>query len=155
VTKSTWGAPASASNKAPALKLRESTARSPAGAGPQPGPLFRCFAGWRRSLRRVTLILHAQIFSLCLDSAGRIAGQAAGRCRDGPGPGRLKLIPVRLRELVENQTIAGAVALVARHGEIASLDAVGWRDIEGGKPMTTDSIFQIMSMTKQFTGVAP
>jgi len=66
---------------------------------------------------------------------------------------RLKLIPVRLKELVENQTIAGAVALVARHGEVASFDAVGWRDIEGGKPMTTDSIFQIMSMTKQFTGV--
>ena len=68
-------------------------------------------------------------------------------------PARLKLIPVRLQELVENQTIPGAVALVARHGEIASLDAVGWRDIEDRKPMTTDSIFQIMSMTKQFTGV--
>ncbi|MGD0667919.1 MAG: serine hydrolase domain-containing protein [Bryobacteraceae bacterium] len=71
----------------------------------------------------------------------------------GLDPTRLKLIPVRLRELVENQTIPGAVALVARHGEIASLDAEGWRDIEGRKPMTTDSIFQIMSMTKQFTGV--
>jgi len=67
---------------------------------------------------------------------------------------RLKLIPLRLQELVDNQTIPGAVALVARHGAIASLDAVGWRDIEGRKPMTADSIFQIMSMTKQFTGVA-
>lgn len=67
---------------------------------------------------------------------------------------RLRLIRPRLQELVDNQTIPGAVALVARHGEIALLEAVGLRDIEGKKPMTTDSIFQIMSMTKNFTGVA-
>jgi CubicO group peptidase (beta-lactamase class C family) len=97
-----------------------------------------------------------KLFRLVLDSAGCVlpARPQAG-VETGLDPARLKLIPVRLRELVENQTIPGAVALVARHGEIASLDAVGWRDIEGGKPMTTDSIFQIMSMTKQFTGVAP
>jgi len=67
---------------------------------------------------------------------------------------RLKLIRPRLQELVEKQTIPGAVALVARHGKIATLEAAGWRDMEGRKPMTTDSIFQIMSMTKNFTGVA-
>ena len=66
---------------------------------------------------------------------------------------RLKMIPLRLQELVDNKTIPGAVALVARHGQTASFDAVGWRDIEGAKPMAKDSIFQIMSMTKQFTGV--
>ena len=71
----------------------------------------------------------------------------------GLDSGRLQLIPVRLQELVDNQTIPGAVALVARHGEIASFDAVGWLDIEDRKPMAKDSIFQIMSMTKQFTGV--
>ena len=72
----------------------------------------------------------------------------------GLDSGRLKLIPDRLRELVENHTIPGAVELVARHGKIASFEAVGWRDMEGAKPMTKDSIFQIMSMTKPFTGVA-
>jgi len=67
---------------------------------------------------------------------------------------RLKLIHVRLQELVDNHTIPGAVALVARHGQVACLDAVGFQDIENQKPMRTDSIFQIMSMTKPFTGVA-
>src|ERR1700676_4615746 len=67
---------------------------------------------------------------------------------------RLKMIHPRLQELVDNQTIPGAVALVARHGKVAILEAAGWRDVEGKKPMTTDSIFQIMSMTKNFTGVA-
>lgn len=64
------------------------------------------------------------------------------------------MIPVRLEALVDNHTLPGVVSLVARHGEIAELDAVGWADIEGRKPMRTDSIFQIMSMTKNFTGVA-
>lgn len=72
----------------------------------------------------------------------------------GMDAARLKMIHARLQELVDNQTIPGAVALVARHGHIASLDAVGWSDIEDRKPMRADTIFQIMSMTKNFTGVA-
>lgn len=73
---------------------------------------------------------------------------------DGLDPQRLATIRPRLQALVDNQTIPGAVALVARHGKIALLEAVGWRDVDNKKPMQTDSIFQIMSMTKNFTGVA-
>jgi CubicO group peptidase (beta-lactamase class C family) len=67
---------------------------------------------------------------------------------------RLNTITTRLNELVERETIPGAVALVARHGRIGYLEACGLRDMEGHKPMMTDSIFQVMSMTKNFTGVA-
>src|SRR6516165_1886780 len=88
------------------------------------------------------------LFVLALFAAPAFT-QSAGLNAD-----RLKLIRPRLQELVENQTIPGAVALVARHGKVATLEAAGWRDVEGRKPMTTDSIFQIMSMTKNFTGVA-
>src|SRR6516225_3647018 len=42
---------------------------------------------------------------------------------------------------------------LARHGQVAHLNAVGYQDIETKKPMRTDSIFQIMSMTKPVTGV--
>ena len=42
---------------------------------------------------------------------------------------------------------------MARHGEIVHLDAIGWQDIENKKPMRSDSIFQIMSMTKPLTGL--
>ncbi|MGB9456911.1 MAG: serine hydrolase domain-containing protein [Bryobacteraceae bacterium] len=94
-----------------------------------------------------------RLFPLALILLAALPVRPQAPVETGLDPARLKLIPIRLRELVENQTIPGAVALVARHGEIASLDAEGWRDIEGRKPMTTDSIFQIMSMTKQFTGV--
>jgi len=67
---------------------------------------------------------------------------------------RLRMIRPRLQALVDSQTIPGAVALVARHGKVALTEAVGWRDVENKKPMQNDSIFQIMSMTKNFTGVA-
>ena len=40
-----------------------------------------------------------------------------------------------------------------RHGALASIDAVGFQDLESNKPMRTDSIFQIMSMTKPVTAV--
>jgi CubicO group peptidase (beta-lactamase class C family) len=67
---------------------------------------------------------------------------------------RLGRIPARLKTYVEKGTIAGAVALVARHGSIAALEAVGFQNLESKKPMRTDTIFQIMSMTKPFTAVA-
>lgn len=67
---------------------------------------------------------------------------------------RLARIPLRMKAFVERGSIAGAVTLVARHGAIAELDAVGYQDLENQKPMRTDSIFQIMSMTKPVTAVA-
>jgi len=69
----------------------------------------------------------------------------------GMDPGRLALIPVRMQEFVDRGAVAGVVTLVARHGALAEIDAVGWQDIEAKKPMRTDTIFQIMSMTKPVT----
>ena len=69
-------------------------------------------------------------------------------------PATLKLIPGRMQEFVDRGEISGVVTLVARNGQIAELDAVGFADIEGRKPMRTDSIVQIMSQTKTVTGVA-
>jgi len=72
----------------------------------------------------------------------------------GMDPGRLALIPIRMKEFVDKGRIAGAVTLVARHGVVAAHDAVGWQDIERKIPMKPDSIFQVMSMTKPVTAVA-
>jgi CubicO group peptidase (beta-lactamase class C family) len=58
-----------------------------------------------------------------------------------------------MNEFVQNHYLAGIVTLVARHGVVAELDAVGWQDVERKKPMATDSIFQVMSMTKPVTGI--
>jgi CubicO group peptidase (beta-lactamase class C family) len=69
-------------------------------------------------------------------------------------PATLQLIPRRMQEFVDRGEISGVVTLVARNGQIAALDAVGFADIENRKPMRTDAIVQIMSQTKTVTGVA-
>jgi CubicO group peptidase (beta-lactamase class C family) len=66
---------------------------------------------------------------------------------------RLDGIRTRLKDLSDSQKIPGAVYLVSHHGRIAAYDAVGWANVEDKKPMLKDSIFQVMSMTKNFTGV--
>ena len=77
----------------------------------------------------------------------------ANIAKAGMDPERLTRIPARMKEFVDKGTIAGAVTLVARHGVVASLEAVGYQDLETKKPMRTDTIFQIMSMTKPVTAV--
>ncbi len=58
------------------------------------------------------------------------------------------------RQAVEKKEIAGAVLLVARHGKVAYLEAIGKQDVEAGVAMSPESIFRIASMTKPVTSVA-
>ncbi len=48
----------------------------------------------------------------------------------------------------------GAAALVAAGGQIVFLDAVGMADIELGVPLAPDMVFEIGSITKQFTSAS-
>jgi CubicO group peptidase (beta-lactamase class C family) len=50
--------------------------------------------------------------------------------------------------------MVGAVALVARRGRVAYLEAFGQRDREAGDPMPEDAIFRIASQTKALISVA-
>ena len=59
-----------------------------------------------------------------------------------------------MKAFVDRGTIAGSVTLVARHGAIAALDAVGYTDIETRQPLKTDAIFQLHSMTKPVVAIA-
>ena len=67
---------------------------------------------------------------------------------------RLSRIDKVMEMHVEQQKIAGGVTLLARHGKIAHLGTYGMMDVEAGKPMTSDTIFRIASMTKPITSVA-
>jgi CubicO group peptidase (beta-lactamase class C family) len=55
---------------------------------------------------------------------------------------------------IDAHHFAGAVTLVARHGQVVQFKAYGMQDIEGGVPMSKDSIFRFFSMTKPITSVA-
>ena len=60
----------------------------------------------------------------------------------------------RLQPFVDNHTLAGAVTLVASKDKVLSLDAVGFADIAAHKPMQTDCLFWIASMSKPITATA-
>lgn len=67
---------------------------------------------------------------------------------------RLDRITAAMKADYEAGRIAGAVALVARRGQVAYLESVGMADREKQTPMTDDTIFRIYSMSKPITSVA-
>ena len=67
---------------------------------------------------------------------------------------RLERISSAIQKSVEDGRIAGGVSLVARHGKVVYLHAVGMADRDAHKPMQTDSIFRMCSMTKPITAAA-
>lgn len=68
-------------------------------------------------------------------------------------PTRLARADDLVARFIAEGKLAGAVALVARRGEIVHLRAQGWQDRERGIPMGEDSLFRIYSMTKIITTV--
>ncbi len=67
---------------------------------------------------------------------------------------RLARIDAALNADIESGRIPGAVIAVARRGKIVLFKAYGWRDKEARVAMTTDTIFNIASMTKPMTAVS-
>jgi CubicO group peptidase (beta-lactamase class C family) len=55
---------------------------------------------------------------------------------------------------IERGRVPGAVALIARRGKLAYLEALGARDPATGAPMQEDTIFRVYSMTKPIVSVA-
>jgi CubicO group peptidase (beta-lactamase class C family) len=66
---------------------------------------------------------------------------------------RLARIGAALRADIDAGRIPGAVIAIARHGKLVLFDAYGWRDKAAGIAMTTDTIFNIASMTKPMATV--
>jgi CubicO group peptidase (beta-lactamase class C family) len=69
-------------------------------------------------------------------------------------PDRTQRLMDALKREVDSGRLPGAVALIARHGQIGLLEALGVQDPATGAPMRTDSIFRIYSMTKPVVSVA-
>jgi CubicO group peptidase (beta-lactamase class C family) len=67
---------------------------------------------------------------------------------------RLSRIDGLMQQYVDENLIAGAVALILQNGQPVYQRAVGWSDKEGGARMQTDTIFRIASQTKAITSTA-
>jgi CubicO group peptidase (beta-lactamase class C family) len=93
--------------------------------------------------------LPAVVFILVATVA--LAGQ---RAAVGVAPDRLARLDELLQRYVDENRIAGAVALVLRDGKPVYERAVGWSDKEAGRRMAPDTIFRIASQTKAITSAA-
>lgn len=67
---------------------------------------------------------------------------------------RLERLTATLQQYVDDGQLAGAVALVARHGRVVYHEALGMRDMESREGMQKDTIFRIASQTKALVSVA-
>ena len=98
-------------------------------------------------------------FNLCVIFAATLPAlaasiQTAKPEQTGFSSERLARIHEMVQRHMDAHDISGAVTLVARNGKVVHLEAHGLADIEAKKPMSKDSLFWIMSMTKPVVGTA-
>lgn len=67
---------------------------------------------------------------------------------------RMERIDHVIKDAIADGEIPGAVVLVSKDNNIDLLKAYGFADMASGKPMETDTIFRIASMSKAVTTVA-
>ncbi len=67
---------------------------------------------------------------------------------------RLARIDTLMQQYVDENLIAGAVALILQNGQPVYEHAAGWADKEAGTRMSVDTIFRIASQSKALTSTA-
>ena len=99
----------------------------------------------------MTSIIHAAVATLaCLPAITFAAAdpESVGLSRD-----RLLRIDTMLEQRIAAGQLTGAVAIVARRGQVAHTIVLGVMDLDTRKPMRDDTLFRIASMTKPIVGV--
>ena len=67
---------------------------------------------------------------------------------------RLESIDAYVTREIETRRIPGAAVAVVEHGRVAFKKAYGVANLETDAPVRTNSVFQLASLTKQFTAAA-
>lgn len=73
--------------------------------------------------------------------------------KSGFSPERLQRIDRLIKEYIDSNWIAGAIAIVAKNGNIVYHKALGMDDPATNKPLQKDAIWRIASQTKAITSV--
>jgi CubicO group peptidase (beta-lactamase class C family) len=105
-------------------------------------------------LLAVLSILALATFNLPTASRAYDVTPASDPATLGFSPSRLARIAAWQQTQVDAGAFSGAVAAIARNGKVAYLHAVGFYDNAKTRPLQTDAIFWIASMTKPVTSVA-
>jgi CubicO group peptidase (beta-lactamase class C family) len=66
---------------------------------------------------------------------------------------RLAVLRAAIQEDIDSGRYFGGVIAVARHGELGFFEALGHADAQKTRPVRTDSVFSLFSVTKAFTNV--
>ncbi len=72
----------------------------------------------------------------------------------GVSADRLERIRPVMQGYVDKGNLPGFLTVVARRGKIVHFETIGMRDAENSKPVESDTIFRIYSMSKPITSVA-
>lgn len=105
----------------------------------------------RLPFRRAALQGCLALFAVAVVLAGSLPAQAP---KPGLAPDRVARIDKGLQQYVDENRVAGIVALVLQDGRPVYERAFGWSDKEAGRRMTTDAIFRIASQSKAITSAA-
>jgi CubicO group peptidase (beta-lactamase class C family) len=90
-----------------------------------------------------------------VNGAGRRRGMIAAAAEEaGFSAKRWSRIGTVWQRYVDENKLAGLIAMVARCGDVVYLERFGMMDLEAAKPMQFDTIFRIYSMTKPIASVA-
>jgi CubicO group peptidase (beta-lactamase class C family) len=110
----------------------------------------------QRLLARLVTISCVIVFAFCVPAAALAEALAMSNDPESLGfsTARLTRIASWYQARVEAGDVSGAVVAIAREGQLAYLQAVGFQDRAKTVPMKPDSIFWIASMTKPVTSVA-
>ena len=103
-------------------------------------------------MRRSTFIFSAILAAALPALAASV--QTAKPEQIGFSSERLARIHEMVQRHIDAHDISGAVTLVARNGKVVHFEAHGLADIESKKPMSKDSLFWVMSMTKPVVGAS-
>jgi CubicO group peptidase (beta-lactamase class C family) len=103
----------------------------------------------RRTLAGAALAASLPFMSALADPLTVVVPEKVGLSSD-----RLQRLTAALQAEVDSGQMPGAVVAIARKGQVAYLQSVGWLDPVRKTPLTPDSIFSIASMTKPWVSVA-
>jgi CubicO group peptidase (beta-lactamase class C family) len=98
----------------------------------------------------------ACVLPLSLLASACVSAHGVLSIADGEGcvPARFQEVDALLKEAVADGDSAGLALLVVRRGDVEFLQVHGEAELGTGRPLRTDSIFRVYSMTKAMTSVA-
>jgi len=105
------------------------------------------------SLKLVSALFLGLIFSQSIYASNANNSPLPQNPGQGFNPDGLKRIDAYFADQIANNQLPGAVLAVAKNGKLVIYKSYGYLDKANGKPMTTEAIFNLASMTKVMASV--